>query len=59
MAEIDFGKLGLVEEGGNEVADAGHVNAVDCKRVRNDEKKHQVPKDQAALHNTSQPHKLS
>ena len=41
MAEIDFGKLGLVEEGGNEVADAGHVIAVVCKRVRKEEKKMQ------------------
>ena len=30
----EFTKLGLVEEVGNELARAGHVNAVVCKRVR-------------------------
>jgi hypothetical protein len=34
VVEIDSRKLGLVEEGGNKEADAGHVNAVSCKRVR-------------------------
>ena len=39
MAEKDFRKLGLVEEGGYELARAGHVIAVGCKRVRKEEKK--------------------
>ena len=39
MAEIDCRKLGLVEEGGYELARAGHVIAVGCKRVRKEEKK--------------------
>jgi len=34
VVESDCRKLGLVEEGGDEVASAGHVKAVDCKRVR-------------------------
>ena len=41
MVEIDCRKLGLVEEGGYELARAGHVIAVACKRVREEEKKMQ------------------
>ena len=39
MVEFDCIKLGLVEEGGYELARAGHVIAVACKRVRKEEKK--------------------
>jgi hypothetical protein len=46
MVEFDKIKLGLVEEGGYEVARAGHVTAVVCKGVRKDEKKQQVLKHQ-------------
>ena len=41
MVEKNFRKLGLVEEGGYELARAGHVIAVPCKRVRKEEKKMQ------------------
>ncbi len=34
MVEAQEGKVRLVEEGGQEVAHAGHVGAVDCMRVR-------------------------
>jgi hypothetical protein len=39
VVEIDCRKLGLVEEGGYELARAGHVIAIPCKRVRKEEKK--------------------
>ncbi len=57
VVEINFFKLGLVEEGGYEVARAGHVTEVVCKRVRKDEKKRRVPKHQRPLQNTSRPQK--
>ena len=41
MVDIDCRKLGRVEEGGYELAHAGHVIAVACKRVRKEEKKMQ------------------
>ena len=39
MVETDCRKLWLVEEGGYELARAGHAIAVGCKRVRKEEKK--------------------
>jgi len=57
VVEINCLKLGLVEERGYEVARAGHVKVVHCKRVRKDEKKQRVPKHQSPLQNTSQPQK--
>ena len=38
VVEINCLKLGLVEERGYEVARAGHVIAVPCKRVRKEER---------------------
>ena len=57
MVETNILKLGLVEEGGYEVARAGHVTVVACKRVRKDEKKQRVSKHQNPLQNTSRPQK--
>ena len=54
MVEIDCRKLGLVEEGGYELARAGHVRAVVCKRVRKKEKK--MPKNALSLHSSSRTH---
>ena len=51
MVETDCRKLGLVEEGGYELARAGHVRAVVCKRVRKKEKK--MPKNALPLRSSS------
>ena len=54
MVEIDCRKLGLVEEGGYELARAGNVIAVVCKRVRKKEMK--MPKNALPLHSSSRTH---
>ena len=57
MDETDCRKLGLVEEGGYELARAGHVKAVVCKRVRKKEKK--MPKNALPLHSSSRTHNIT